>query len=243
MYGRALPVLTGASIHEPRKRHIPYRQMVIWYIYNTTWPGNPHSQICLYKWCPRGPSLVGPITCNPGWARPGFTLCLRLHLPSPHHRWRHNHHKHSADASRALPRMCQVHDTSAVIGICSFALATVSAFFWLIVSDSIRLAVSDLIRLPVFYWIIISFLILFYSCLMYLFLIRLTLFESYSSPDSGNPTLARVSYKELNTKIKNYSMILRTQIGFGENWYKPRDNDRINSIIAIRSLLSLTKRL
>ena len=105
---------------------------------------------------------------------------------------------------------------------------TGSDLIQLFVSDSIRLFVSALIRpiasdsihLTVFDRVRLSFSVRFASHLTDLSLIWVTSFESHSSQASGSPTLARMSSKQFNIEIVEYSTILRTQIGIGEDTLK-----------------------
>ena len=70
-----------------------------------------------------GTPLFSPITWNPAQTRTGSTL--RLRLLSHNHCQCHDRCDHSTAAPRSRPLKRHVSDTSTVIGIGSFALATV----------------------------------------------------------------------------------------------------------------------
>ena len=65
--------------------------------------------------------------------------------------------------------------------------------------------------------IIGNFFIWFDSRLTYLFLIRVTQFESHPSQALGRPALSRVSLKYPNTEIVEYSTVMIIEIEFDEN--------------------------
>ena len=106
---------------------------------------------------------------------------------------RHYHCKHCTAASRDRPPSHQVSDTSPVIGSSfaghSFRFYQTQLWFRF---DQTHLFLS----------------IRFDSHITYLFLTRVTQFESHFSKASVIPTLARVSQKYSDTKIVEYSIIL-----------------------------------
>ena len=71
--------VTGASVHTPIQRNIPYGQTTRWSVYKTRWPKHPHLQILQYKihsqgpatWihymesCPTQPSIRLPLRIRP----------------------------------------------------------------------------------------------------------------------------------------------------------------------------------
>ena len=106
--------------------------MFIQCIYKTRRPDHPHLPICWYKKFLKGPPR-GPVTWNPAWTRPNLcylygrgTLLMSQSLWALYRRIKRH----------------QVPNTWAVISIVSYALATVSDWIWLNVSNRILITFS-----------------------------------------------------------------------------------------------------
>ena len=111
----------GVSVHVPRQRNITYGQTLIWSIYNTRWPKHPHLPILWYKWLPHGPALWTHYMES--WIGTDWTYTTSTSMSTvlefPLTSW-------FPWSLRCRVKSHQVSDASAIIGIGSSALATIS---------------------------------------------------------------------------------------------------------------------
>ena len=201
--------VTGASIHAPRQRNSTYVQTVRQSIYETKWPYHPHSPIRQYWQLPQGPPLWPRYmescpfhkhaTSTTTYTSKSMAPCISAAV--------------TITASTELLRQETAHHrirymTLAPSSASTFLLVTGFDLIWLTIFNLIRLnCCFDLIRLNYYY------LIWFDSRLMYLFLTRVTQFESHSSQASGRSTWPGCLQKIPTLKLWNIPQFWSLKLG------------------------------
>ena len=209
-----LGCVTGAFVHTPRQRNSTYVQTVRRSIYETRQPEHPRSPLLQHKWRPWWPPFLVPLhVILPGHSLTLWYRYVYICVYSPN--------ISAVITITAITAPMRQEPAHSCIRYPTLAPSSASAVpCWQPFPNGFESLVFSIWfdSIVISIWLYsIAFPIRFDSHLTYLFSIRVTKFESYSSEALVSPTLARVFLKYFNTEIMEYSTIMIIEIVFVDN--------------------------